>query len=343
MPGAAAVGKGEAAERALRRSGLVGVDFRVQPQPQNRWVVETDHCYTSAEELKLSLLQVTKLLGGGTTLRARLLGSEEPVEASLGSDLARSPLEALRRIRLVPYRGVLPPPGSAPQSTTITALPHGARPTLPVLGEPLVPGQPVADPVRGSGVLLAAGRPIPVRIEQELTVSGETATPIAGVVPQSVLDEQGSILVPRGTTATGRIVSTAQGARLVVDTLVIDGQPHRIAASTAEFPSYPSANGGVASGPAAGALIGGLLGGGVGALLGGLFGNLFGAPAPPPRVVVFQPGTLYPRLVDPWRVTTPEADELPRLEPPAGATGSEPTGSPPKFEPTGGDYENSPN
>lgn len=288
-------------QSALLETGLLGDQFRLSRQGQN-WLVESNQLYTSAEELKLSLVQVARLLATRedrnlqVTLRARLLGRPGPVQCAVTSRQAGHLLKAngagLARMAIVLYAGALPQMAVLPRTQLdqrrVVVAPRAAN--LPVIGEPLTAGQPVADPARGDGTLLRTGSAITVTLEKGLTVSGDQSVPVRFVVVWSVLDELGSILIPSGSIGEGQVQSNPEGARLVLQQIDTGERKLTLSAATPMIPAYRQSTG--ANGTLAGGMLGTVLGGGLGAIVGGLLGGLFNAP-PPPKAVVLQGGGTY--------------------------------------------------
>lgn len=309
------------------------------------------------------------------TLRAYLLNKPNPYEGSIAPAVASrlqrdGDPEMLAKIDLTSVRGpakrspliaasepianrsddenipVLGDPIDAPPARTPPA-PRPARSAPPkgrsaslgdlaVIGDPIYPGQKVADPARGdtSGAstpaladanngsrpfntrvsVLRAGSPIPVLLDREVIVSGDQPVAFQAVVLQDILSDEGDLVVPGGSRVRGTVEPTPSGARLTLRELTINNRQYAIRAVSPVYPSQVSRSGGdMGTGMAIGGVVGGvggsIIGGSVdrrwgglwGGLLGGLLGSFLGGSLSRPQVrttVVIPQGTINPQLVD---------------------------------------------
>lgn len=169
--------------------------------------------------------------------------------------------------------------------TVTPAYNNAASGSYPAAGAPAdapAPGQTVVKPL---DVTLAEGTTLPVRINQTINVkhvaAGET---FSGSVAESIRDDNGRIVVPRGTPVSG-VISQAhkrghfKGSSILslrLTNMTLDGTNYRLATSrmteTKKGKGKRSA-GWIGGGAGAGMLIGGIASGGVGLLVGGLAGG----------------------------------------------------------------------
>lgn len=144
------------------------------------------------------------------------------------------------------------------------------------------PGQTVVRPL---DVTLAEGTALPVRINQTINVKHVVAGQrFSGSVADSIRDDNGRIVVPRGTPVSG-VISQAhkrghfKGSSILslrLTSMTLDGQNYSLSTSrmteTKKGKGKRTA-GWIGGGAGAGALIGGIASGGVGLLVGGLAGG----------------------------------------------------------------------
>jgi hypothetical protein len=191
-----------------------------------------------------------------------------------------------------------PAPGQKEATVVTTTVPAGGSPAVAAdPGAPAVSGAtPVAStapmtPVAGGDavikpldVRIAAGTTLPIRINQHISVKTAMAgDPFDGVLAESVRDDSGHVIVPRGTPVAG-VVSQAhkrghfKGASILslrLTSMTFDGKRYPL--STGRLTQTKKGKGKRTAGwiggtSGAGMLIGGLATGGVGLIVGGLAG-----------------------------------------------------------------------
>ncbi|MBW4696489.1 MAG: glycine zipper 2TM domain-containing protein [Aphanocapsa lilacina HA4352-LM1] len=337
-------------EQTVSGSGLVGSQFTLK-RDKAKLNIQSEQIFPNRDELKLALIQLASLLEGAdpaiktVSLRAYLLGSPTPLEGSIApgtaTQLQRSgDPEMLEKIRLA---SVAAPAGKKPGKLIAASKPTSEEPggipvlgdpidppagkgNLPVLGEPLYPGQAVADPATGGGPsdserpfrtgvsVLRAGSPIPVLLEREVVVEGESPVPIQAVVLQDILSDDGDLMIPGGSQVRGTVEPTPSGARLTLRELYVNDRQYTIRAVSQVYPSQTTRSGGnqgtgMMIGGVAGGVGGSLLGrsvdrrwGGLwGGLLGGLLGSFLGGSMSQPQTrttVAIPAGTANPQLLE---------------------------------------------
>lgn len=128
-------------------------------------------------------------------------------------------------------------------------------------------------------VLLPAGTPLHVRIDQPLnTESDPVGTPFSATVSSPVL-RNGEVVVPQGAVCRGRVVESKSSPKLkgraamalALDSVQFDGRTYPIAAAGPVFTSSNHKKHNlkwIGGGSAGGAALGALAGGGVGAAIG---------------------------------------------------------------------------
>lgn len=141
-----------------------------------------------------------------------------------------------------------------------------------------------------SGAHVSAGTEIQVRTDQAINVKkNTTGATYPGSVANDVLDENGSVAIPRGSRAQLRVVPISNGNNndLTLDlaSVTVNGQRYAIQSQSTSALSS-SKHGGVGAnkrtaeygggGALAGTLIGALAGGGKGAAIGALAGGAAG-------------------------------------------------------------------
>ncbi|UFP95762.1 hypothetical protein [Gloeobacter morelensis] len=307
-------------QKAVIQSGLAGERVRLS-RARELLTIETGQLYTDSNQLKLVLVGLANLVGSRdkqitqVKLRAQLLGEERPVEATVPVSLAgrirrQSSPAGLKNIALAPFSGDLSAlasePAAKPRPAISTA--QSARPHLPVIGEPLMAGQPVADAGRGDeSQLVHAGNAMLVRLDQEVSLASSPSVAISAVVDQPVVGARGTIVIPRGSRVHGAVEKADGGAQLVIRELEIDGSRYAIAAASAVI--YTPLSGGSTSPVAHPSVMAGyggfLVGGPIGGLLGVLLGGLAGPAAAPPRVYGVPAGPLTVRLTEDLRTDLP--------------------------------------
>ncbi|MBW4698168.1 MAG: hypothetical protein KME03_09780 [Aphanocapsa lilacina HA4352-LM1] len=307
-------------QKVVIQSGLAGERVRLSRLGE-MLIIETGQFYTDRDQLKLVLVGLANLVSSRdkqikqVKLRGQLLDEERPVEATVAVGLAgqirwHSSPAGLKNIALAPFSGDLSAlatePASEPRPAISTA--QSARPHLPVIGDPLIAGQPVADSGRGDDSrLVHAGNAMLVRLDQEVSLAASPSVAISAVVDQPVVGARGTIVIPRGSLVHGAVEKNDGGAQLVIRELEIDGNRYAIAAASAVI--YTPLSGGPTSPMAHPSVMAGyggfLVGGPIGGLLGVLLGGLAGPAAAPPRVYGVPAGPLTVRLIEDLRTDLP--------------------------------------
>ena len=148
---------------------------------------------------------------------------------------------------------------------------------------PPPPPQPVA-----RVITLPAGSTLPVRITQSLdSATTQTGDSFSGAVAVDIVQD-GMVLIPRGSTITGRVVEVheaghfAGSSLLTVELTGVNAKGQRIALSTQPYSVEGKGRGKNTAvktgiGAAAGAVLGGIFGGGKGAAIGAAAGGGTGA------------------------------------------------------------------
>jgi hypothetical protein len=141
--------------------------------------------------------------------------------------------------------------------------------------------------------MLASGTSVPVRTTEEINVSNSDGQVFTGVVDQDVLDANGTVAIPEGSTAE-LIVRKSENNELNVDldSVTINGQRYGIVADQNPVGTAGTLSNGaktigknketatyVGGGALLGAIIGAVAGGGKGAAIGAATGAAAGAGA----------------------------------------------------------------
>ncbi|BAC88949.1 hypothetical protein [Gloeobacter violaceus] len=307
-------------QKVVTQSGLAGERVRLS-RAGEMLTIETGQLYTDRDQLKLVLVGLANLVSSRdkqikqVKLRGQLLGEERPLEATVPVSLAgqirrQSSPAGLKNIVLAPFAGDLSAlatePATEPRPAISTA--QSARPHLPVIGEPLMAGQPVADAGRGDDSrLVHAGNAMLVRLDREVSLAASASVAVSAVVDQPVVGARGTIVIPRGSRVHGLVEKADGGAQLVIRELEIDGNRYAIAAASAViYTPLSGGNTGPVAHPSVMAGYGGfLVGGPIGGLLGVLLGGLAGPAAAPPRVYGVPAGPLTVRLIEDLRTDLP--------------------------------------
>jgi len=205
---------------------------------------------------------------------------------------------------VTPAAGVAPNSSAPGVASNTPATAPGAPGQVDSTGEPIAAGQPVGAPapggapiIRPADVNIAAGTNLTIRINQHISVkSSRAGDRFDGEVVEPVLQENNSVVIPKGAQVSGVVVEshrrghfkghsilelrltylTLNGTRYALDTRDLTrtkkGKGKRSAAFIGGGAGLGMLVGGVATG-GVGLLVGGLVGGGGGAALGGLTGN----------------------------------------------------------------------
>ncbi len=189
-----------------------------------------------------------------------------------------------RRERVGSTTATLPRNEQAQPPAPVTrTTPEPAPGPAPVAAQPATPPPPVA-----RVVTLPAGTTVPVRITQ--TLDSGTAQPgdsFSGAVATDIVQD-GMLLIPRGSTVTGRVTEVHEAAHfkgsalLTVELTGLNVKGERLSVSTQPYTSEGKGRGKNTAektgiGAAAGAVLGGIFGGGKGAAIGAAAGGGTGA------------------------------------------------------------------
>jgi hypothetical protein len=317
-------------ESTVQQSGLIRGQFKVMRQNQSL-LVEANQLFANTDDLKSALIQLAGLLKNTEpklerlTLRASLADQPNPVEASLPTRLATlldDPNIAEQVSLKTVSRGTPKPiavhPAQAPGDLPILGeLDAPGTSNLPVIGEPLYPGQKTVGSLPNSNrsfrtglSVLRAGAAMPILLDQEIVVNSGENTPITAKILQDIRGENGEVVIPGGSEVRGDVEFTNGGARLVIKELFIRDRQYIIRASTSVYPTR--SQGGTRGGnPLLGGAVGGFGGFSIGRLIdrqngglwGGLLGGLLGAVLTPSgspgrAVVTFPAGMTDTQLLD---------------------------------------------
>ncbi len=143
-----------------------------------------------------------------------------------------------------------------------------------------------------SSMNVAAGTEVQVRTDQAISVKegARVGQTYPGTIASDVLDQNGSVAIPRGSVAQLRVVSSdssnSNNLTLGLDSVVVNGQRYRLQTQSMTA-AGSTKNGGlgtnkrtaeyVGGGALAGTIIGAIAGGGKGAAIGALAGGAAGA------------------------------------------------------------------
>lgn len=317
-------------ESTVVHSGLISGPFKVVRKNQSL-LVETDQLFANTADLKSALVQLAGLLKNTEpklerfVLRAHLADQPNPVEGSISTQLAAL-LEdpniagqiALKTVSGKTPKAIAVHPATSPGELPVLGeLESPATANLPVIGEPLYPGQQTVSAVSRNSrsfvtglSVLRAGSAVPILLDREIAVNNGESTSIAAKVLQDVRNDSGDVVIPGGSEVRGDVEFTAGGARLVLKELIVRERQYAIRATTSVYPTQTQ--GGTQGGnPLFGGVVGGFGGysigrivdrqsGGLwGGLLGGLLGTLFTPAGSPGRsVVTFPAGMTNTQLLD---------------------------------------------
>lgn len=172
------------------------------------------------------------------------------------------------------------PAGQAPAANDVAAAGTTAN------GTPVTAPQPGGEPVIAPlNVTVPAGTTLPIRITQHISVKTAVAgDTFSGTMAESIRDNDGRILIPRGTPVSG-VISQAhkrghfKGASVLslrLTNMTLDGKDYSLA--TGHMTETKKGKGKrtaamIGGGAGVGMLIGGIASGGVGLLAGGLAGG----------------------------------------------------------------------
>ncbi|HME11458.1 MAG TPA: hypothetical protein VKF79_01255 [Candidatus Acidoferrum sp.] len=167
---------------------------------------------------------------------------------------------------------------SADQSASSGSTPDASNP----MSQNSTPAQP-APPVPEPPLVVPAGTPITVMLDQRLSSKTASAGQTFLASVQSPVAADGEIAIPKGAHVTGTVNDAKAAGRfkggasleITLTSVTIDGHDYPLDTSTDDMTHKGKGKrtaGLVGGGGAGGALIGGLAGGGKGALIGALVG-----------------------------------------------------------------------
>ncbi len=314
----------------IQQSGLISGQFKVIRKNQTL-LVEADQLFANTSDLKSAVVQLAGLLKNAEpkleqlTLRTNLADQPNPVEASIPTQLSTllddpniTEQVTLKAVSRGTQKLIAVHPAASPGDLAVLGElnPPGTS-NLPVIGEPLYPGQKTVGSLPNSNrsfttglSVLRAGSAMPILLDQEIAVNSGENTPINARILQDVRGDNGEVVIPGGSEVRGNVEFTAGGARLVLKELIIRDRQYTIRAATTVYPTRTQ--GGTRGGnPLLGGAIGGFGGysigrmvdrqsGGLwGGLLGGLLGSILTPSGSPGRsVVTFPAGMTNTQLLD---------------------------------------------
>jgi hypothetical protein len=323
-------------ESTVRQSGLISGQFKATRKNQFL-LVEANQLFANTDDLKSALIQLAGLLKNTEpklerlTLRTSLADQPNLVEASIPTQLAAlldDPNIAEQVTLKTLSRGAPKPiavhPATSPGDLPVLGeLDAPSTSNLPVIGDPLYPGQKTVGSAPNSNrsfrtglSVLRAGAAMPILLDQEVAVNSGENTAIVAKILQDVRGENGEVVIPGGSEVRGDVEFTAGGARLVLKELFIRDRQYTIRATTSVYPTRTQ--GGTQGGnPLLGGAIGGFGGFSIGRIIdrqngglwGGLLGGLLGAVLTPSgspgrSVVTFPAGTANAQLLDDLSVSS---------------------------------------
>ncbi len=170
-------------------------------------------------------------------------------------------------VAVQPYPAAAQPPAPEPPPNAERVAPPDAQ-------------MPVADvPDQRAEIVIPSGTPIHVRLNQTLDTRRNRSGDRFTATLTSPVEDNGRVLVPRGSTFTGHVTVAQPSGRMegravlgvTLDSFEINGARHPVVTSRASRVSAKHKKRNLAligGGSGLGALIGGLAGGGKGALIG---------------------------------------------------------------------------
>lgn len=183
-----------------------------------------------------------------------------------------------------------PAAGEKEPTVTTTVLPAGtaansADPNAPAAVNGAAPAQPQEPVIQPLDVKIAEGTTLPIRINQTISVKTAMAGDrFSGTFAESLHDDNGKVIVPRGTPVSGVISAAKKRGHfkghsylsLRLTNMTLNGQNYEL--STGRSTQTKKGKGKrtaalIGGGAGVGMLIGGIASGGVGLLAGGLAGG----------------------------------------------------------------------